>query len=98
MDEQSPCLSEYESEGFLSRRKANSKQALAKMRIFHQAKPMTITSNNNCDDRDVVVSKAVSKRQNAKMGNVKRAKTMSGKSTNSSDDEDDVVMLYLFLH
>jgi hypothetical protein len=36
--EQSPCMSEYESEGYLERRKLNSRQALAKKGIFHQAK------------------------------------------------------------
>jgi hypothetical protein len=34
MEEQSPCMSDYESEGFLERRKLNSKQAQAKKSIF----------------------------------------------------------------
>jgi hypothetical protein len=36
----SPCLSEFESPGFLSRRKAISKQAKAKMGYFERAKKL----------------------------------------------------------
>jgi hypothetical protein len=80
MDEESPCLSEYESECFLSRRKENSKQALAKKGIFQRAKPTTVRS-----------TMAVSKRANAKMPIVKRLDITSAKTSNSSNDEDDVV-------
>jgi hypothetical protein len=76
MDEVSPCISEYESEGFLSCRKSNSKQALAKKGIFQRANPTTVPSK-----------KAVLKQANSKMLIVKRADITSAKTSNSSDDE-----------
>ncbi len=40
--EQSPCISEYESEGYLERRKLTSRQAQAKKGIFQRAKPVDL--------------------------------------------------------
>ncbi len=55
LDGVSPCLSEYKSEGFLSRRKAVSNRAKAKMGIFNRAKRLKGQSSDNSDD-DVPVS------------------------------------------
>jgi hypothetical protein len=55
VEEVSPCLSAFESDGFMSRRKAISKRAKAKMGIFKRAKAMKGTSSDNSDD-DVPVA------------------------------------------
>jgi hypothetical protein len=51
----SPCLSEYESEGFLSRRRAISKLAKAKKGHFERAKTVKEDSSESSDD-DVPVA------------------------------------------
>ena len=81
---QFPCLSEYESEGFLSRRKALSKRGKAKMGIFKRAKTMNEQSSNNSDDEhDVLV--------------VPFSALMQRKITDGSDGEEDDVPLVSFL-
>jgi hypothetical protein len=58
---QSPCLSEFESPGFLSRRKAISKQAKAKMGNFARAKELNGKSSDQSVD-DVPVSKLLKRK------------------------------------
>ncbi len=55
MDQVSHCLSAFESDGFMSRRKAISKRAKAKMGIFKRAKAKMEASSDNSDD-DLPVS------------------------------------------
>jgi hypothetical protein len=58
----SPCISEYESEGFLSRRKAVSKRKQAQMEIFKTAKKFKGNATDNSDD-DVPVSALLKRKQ-----------------------------------
>ncbi len=44
MEQPSPCLSDYESEGYLERRQSNSGQALPKKGICQIAKPIQMES------------------------------------------------------
>jgi hypothetical protein len=55
MDAVSPCLSAFESDGFMSRRKAISKRAKAKIGIFGRAKSKKKATSDNSDD-DLPVS------------------------------------------
>ncbi len=57
MEQQSPCMSEYESEGYLERRKLTSRQALAKKGIFQHAKPVQLETQRAMQPR--VVKKKV---------------------------------------
>jgi hypothetical protein len=63
----SPCLSEFESPGFLSRRKALSRQAKAKKGLFDRAKPLKQKSSG---EREAVVplTKSVKKKTPTSIG------------------------------
>ncbi len=50
VEDESPILSEYESDGFLSRRKSISKRSQAKLGIFKRAKKQTPTKELNGSD------------------------------------------------
>jgi hypothetical protein len=69
----SPCLSEFESPGYLSRRKANSKLALAQKGHSERAKPLT---------------KTVKKQAPRSIGPLQKT-MLKRKAPSSSDSEDD---------
>ncbi len=52
MEDVSPILSDYESDGFLSRRKSLSKRSQAKLGIFKRAKKLTPRKEVNGSDGD----------------------------------------------
>jgi hypothetical protein len=60
MEQPSPCMSDYESEGYLERRKCNSRQALAKKGIFQKANPIQLESRRVMQPR-VIKKKVVIK-------------------------------------
>ncbi len=82
MEVESPCLSEYESYGFLSRRKSLSKRSQAKLGIFKRAKTLTPSKENSDDDDDAVPFSTL----------------MKVKEVNGSDGEEGDVPLVSLLH
>jgi hypothetical protein len=85
----SPCLPEFESPGFLSRRKAISKQAKAKMGHFERAKPLNDKSSAD-SQADVPVTKLVKRKAPASFRPLKK-KLLKRKAPSSSDSEADNV-------
>jgi hypothetical protein len=82
MEVESPCLSEYESDGFLSRRKSLSKRSQANLGIFKRAKTLTPSKENSDDDDDAVPF----------------SRLLKVKEVNGSDGEEDDVPLVSLLH
>ncbi len=83
MEVESPCLSEYESDGFLSRRKKTlSKRSQVRLGIFKRAKTMTPRQETSDDDDDVVPF----------------SRLMKVKEVNDSDGEEEDVPLVSLLH
>ena len=89
--EESPILSEYESDGFLSRRKTLSKRAQAKLGIFQRAKKLTpskeVHESDSDDDEVPLVSLLATVSSNVV------SDPPPTKEPNGSDAEDDDVPL-----
>jgi hypothetical protein len=94
-EDESPILSEYESDGFLSRRKTLSKRSKAKLGIFNRAKKLTPrkeVNGSDADEDDVPLVSLVSK---ASSNGVTVGTNHLPLSQGSDADEDDVPLVTL---
>jgi hypothetical protein len=93
VEDESPILSEYESDGFLSRRKSMSKRAQAKLGIFKRAKKQTPTKElNGSDGEDDDVPLVSLVKKGAKIN------TPTKELNGSDGEEDDVPLVSLVNH
>jgi hypothetical protein len=94
-EDESPILSDYESDGFLSRRKSLSKRSQAKLGIFKRAKKLTPrkeVNGSDVDEDDVPLVTLVNKASS----NVVTVVPREPAQVNGSDaDEDDVPLVTL---